>query len=170
MHEIKANTCKLACRQLEGIHRLKNLRKWKIHRLDATEVFLKRNREDDEAWEKLVARPSTMMVSQFLYSVGATRVATEEMVSNAALLLLCDLVGDSCLVLRRLAFCPSSQSMRETWWRSRWRAATSPCRSPPLLPPPSPWATDGWRHPWSGEASGAIRSRGYVWLHVTLQE
>ncbi|KAL6335041.1 hypothetical protein AAG906_025829 [Vitis piasezkii] len=94
VHEIKANTCKLACRQLEGIHRLKNLRKWKIHRLDATEVFLKRNREADEAWEKLVARPSTMMVAQFLYSVGATRVATEEMVRNAALLLLCDLVGD----------------------------------------------------------------------------
>ncbi|XP_034690056.1 adenylate isopentenyltransferase 3, chloroplastic [Vitis riparia] len=73
VHEIKANTCKLACRQLEKIHRLKNVRKWKIHRLGATEVLRKCDREADEAWEKLVARPSTMMVAQFLYSVGATR-------------------------------------------------------------------------------------------------
>lgn len=76
VREIKANTCKLASRQLEKIHRLKNLRKWKIHRLDATEAFLKRGREADEAWEKLVARPSTAMVAQFLYNVGATRVTT----------------------------------------------------------------------------------------------
>ena len=76
VREIKSNTWKLACRQLEKIHRLKNLRKWKIHRLDATEAFQKRGREADEAWEKRVAIPSITMVTKFLYSVGATRVAS----------------------------------------------------------------------------------------------
>lgn len=38
-----------------------------MHRIDATEVFLKRGEEADEAWEKLVMLPSTMTVRQFLY-------------------------------------------------------------------------------------------------------
>uniref|UniRef100_A0A5B7AGS9 adenylate dimethylallyltransferase (ADP/ATP-dependent) n=1 Tax=Davidia involucrata TaxID=16924 RepID=A0A5B7AGS9_DAVIN len=62
---IKDNTCKLACRQLEKIHRLRNVKGWKVHRLDATDVFRKRGKEADEAWEKLVAGPSTMIVDSF---------------------------------------------------------------------------------------------------------
>ncbi|MBA0769702.1 hypothetical protein Gotri_018404 [Gossypium trilobum] len=31
IQEIKRNTCKLACRQLEKIHRLRNKKNWKVH-------------------------------------------------------------------------------------------------------------------------------------------
>ncbi|KAF8394459.1 hypothetical protein HHK36_020667 [Tetracentron sinense] len=64
--DIKVNTCQLACCQLEKIHRLRTL--WNLHRLDATDAFLKRSGgEADKAWEKLVAGPSTMIMGQFLY-------------------------------------------------------------------------------------------------------
>nr|GMD13871.1 adenylate isopentenyltransferase 3, chloroplastic-like [Ipomoea batatas] len=36
---VKINTCQLACRQLEKIQRLRNVKGWKLHRVDATEVF-----------------------------------------------------------------------------------------------------------------------------------
>ncbi|KAA8548586.1 hypothetical protein F0562_000270 [Nyssa sinensis] len=65
--EIKGNTCKLACCQLQNILRLQNQFGWDLHRLDATEAFLKRGGEAEKAWEKLVALPSNMIVSQFLY-------------------------------------------------------------------------------------------------------
>ncbi|XVE73174.1 hypothetical protein DITRI_Ditri11bG0096100 [Diplodiscus trichospermus] len=68
IQEIKRNTSKLACRQLEKIHRLRNKKNWIIKRLDATEVFLRRGKEADEAWEKLVAGPSTEIVAEFLYN------------------------------------------------------------------------------------------------------
>ncbi|KAL2535371.1 Adenylate isopentenyltransferase 3 [Forsythia ovata] len=68
INSIKINTSKLACRQWEKIYRLKSLKGWKIHRLDATDVFRKRGREADDAWENLVAGPSTEIVSQFLYN------------------------------------------------------------------------------------------------------
>ncbi|KAA8543214.1 hypothetical protein F0562_021291 [Nyssa sinensis] len=66
---IKDNTCELACRQLEKIYRLRNVKRWKVHRLDATDVFTKRGKEADEAWEKLLAVP-IMIVQRFLYNVG----------------------------------------------------------------------------------------------------
>ncbi|CAK9161894.1 unnamed protein product [Ilex paraguariensis] len=65
--QIKANTCKLACCQLQNVLRLQNQLKWDMYHLDATEAFLKRGAESDEAWERLVAGPSTMIVEQFLY-------------------------------------------------------------------------------------------------------
>ena len=64
--KIKENTCKLACAQLEKIHRLQNIRGWKIHRLDATEAFLKRGGDAEEAWEKHVAGASMDIVDCFL--------------------------------------------------------------------------------------------------------
>lgn len=64
--KIKENTCKLACSQLDKIHRLQNIRGWKIHRLDATEAFLKRGDDAEEAWEKHVAGPSMDIVGCFL--------------------------------------------------------------------------------------------------------
>lgn len=64
--EIKANTRTLAGRQLLNILRLAEHLEWRVHRLDATEAFLKRGEEADEAWERLVARPSTRIVDNFL--------------------------------------------------------------------------------------------------------
>ncbi|CAN6693912.1 unnamed protein product [Malus baccata var. baccata] len=69
--EIKDNTCKLSCRQLEKIHRLRNIKGWNLHPLDATEVFRKRGEEADEAWKKLVSGTSAMIVGQFLYNMTA---------------------------------------------------------------------------------------------------
>ncbi|KAK5784027.1 hypothetical protein PVK06_038545 [Gossypium arboreum] len=68
IQEIKRNTCKLACRQLEKIHRLRNKKNWKTHIVDATEVFGRRGKDADEAWKKLVAGHSTEIVAEFLYS------------------------------------------------------------------------------------------------------
>lgn len=68
IQEIKDNTCKLACRQLEKIRRLRNIKGWNINRLDATEVLRKRGKAADEAWKKLVAGPSTTIVAEFLYN------------------------------------------------------------------------------------------------------
>ncbi|CAF2134080.1 unnamed protein product, partial [Brassica rapa] len=64
--KIKENTEILACRQLLKIQRLS--KKWKLsmHRVDATEVFLKRTEEEaDEAWENLVARQTKRIVDKF---------------------------------------------------------------------------------------------------------
>ncbi|PPD82829.1 hypothetical protein GOBAR_DD20236 [Gossypium barbadense] len=65
--KIKENTCTLASRQFHKICRLYNQRNWRMHRIDATEVFLKRGDEADETWERLVAGPSTMIVDKFLF-------------------------------------------------------------------------------------------------------
>ena len=75
IRRIKENTCELACRQREKIHRLRNMKGWNMHRVDATEVFRKHGREADKAWEELVAGPSGEIVSQFLYNL-ATKVPT----------------------------------------------------------------------------------------------
>lgn len=64
--EIKANTRTLASRQLQNILRLAEQLEWRIHNLDATEAFGKRGEEADEAWERLVAGPSTRIVGNFL--------------------------------------------------------------------------------------------------------
>ncbi|KAL2469961.1 Adenylate isopentenyltransferase 5 [Abeliophyllum distichum] len=68
--KIKANTCKLACHQLQNILGLQNQLDWKMRHLDATEAFLKRGLESVEAWERLVAGPATMIVGRFLYEDG----------------------------------------------------------------------------------------------------
>ncbi|KAK6937500.1 hypothetical protein RJ641_031008 [Dillenia turbinata] len=81
IQEIKDNTCKLGCRQVEKIHRLRNIKGWKLHRLNATEVFRKRGKEADEAWEKLVVRPSAAIVNQFLHR---PRVVSTSKVSSKA--------------------------------------------------------------------------------------
>ncbi|XP_073015555.1 adenylate isopentenyltransferase 3, chloroplastic-like [Primulina eburnea] len=68
---IKKNTSKLARRQLEKINRLRRLKGWQVHRIDATEVFRKRGgeAEAEAAWEDLVAGPGAVLVSEFLYSL-----------------------------------------------------------------------------------------------------
>ncbi|XAR69101.1 adenylate dimethylallyltransferase (ADP/ATP-dependent) [Bertholletia excelsa] len=65
--EIKSNTCKLAEKQMAKIQRLREVKGWKLHRLDATEAFWRRNGgQADAAWEELVAAPGKMIVSRFL--------------------------------------------------------------------------------------------------------
>ena len=64
--EIKMNTCKLACRQVETILRMREEFGWQIHRLNATEVFLRRGGDANEVWEKLVLVPSMNIVAGFI--------------------------------------------------------------------------------------------------------
>lgn len=66
IEKIKSNTCQLACCQLRNILRLQDQLGWNMHHLDATEAFLKRGADSDEAWERLVAGPSTLIVGHFL--------------------------------------------------------------------------------------------------------
>ncbi|XP_045831298.1 adenylate isopentenyltransferase 3, chloroplastic-like [Trifolium pratense] len=68
LSEMKMNTWKLARKQLAKIHWLKNVKRWNIHRLDATPVFKKHGNEADETWKKIVAEPSAMIVAQYLYN------------------------------------------------------------------------------------------------------
>ncbi|CAG7891899.1 unnamed protein product [Brassica rapa] len=64
--KIKNSNCLLASRQYQKIQRLYKQWKWNMHRLDATEVFLRRGEEADDAWEDKVARPSALAVDRFL--------------------------------------------------------------------------------------------------------
>ncbi|KAI3783094.1 hypothetical protein L2E82_13156 [Cichorium intybus] len=73
INETKINTCILAHRQLEKIYRLRSVKGWKIHRLNATKVFQVKGREADEAWGELVTGPASMIVNDFLYSFGQSR-------------------------------------------------------------------------------------------------
>ncbi|KAL6505119.1 hypothetical protein OROGR_024936 [Orobanche gracilis] len=68
---IKMNTSRLARRQLEKIHRLRNAGR-RMHRLDATDVFGKHGTEEEEAWDNTIAGPGAAIVSRFLYNVEAT--------------------------------------------------------------------------------------------------
>lgn len=67
IEEIKENTCALALRQLQKIHWLNDIWGRRMHRLDATEVFVKKGEEALEAWERAVAGPSTMIIYKFLF-------------------------------------------------------------------------------------------------------
>ncbi|GKD13751.1 adenylate isopentenyltransferase 3, chloroplastic-like protein [Tanacetum coccineum] len=71
--QTKINTCKLACRQLEKIRRLQNVKGWDIHRLDATPVFRKQGQEANELWDESVAGPGSMIVKRFLNNFGYSR-------------------------------------------------------------------------------------------------
>ncbi|KAG6645191.1 hypothetical protein CIPAW_08G105200 [Carya illinoinensis] len=69
LSEMKENTWRLARRQQEKIHRLKDVKGWNMHRLDATKVFRKQGKEAEDAWKDLVATPSKRIVDQFLNEV-----------------------------------------------------------------------------------------------------
>ncbi|OIW06752.1 hypothetical protein TanjilG_11477 [Lupinus angustifolius] len=86
INEMKANTCKLGMKQLGRIHRLRNVKRWKIHRLDATSVFRKHGQEANEAWKKLVAEPSAMIVANFLYNSNTTSSITINAFSDLRML------------------------------------------------------------------------------------
>ncbi|KAK4482903.1 hypothetical protein RD792_010076 [Penstemon davidsonii] len=67
IEQVKANTCKLACCQIGNILRLGEQLEWRMHRLDATEAFLRRGVEANEAWERLVSGPGAKIVGRFLF-------------------------------------------------------------------------------------------------------
>lgn len=86
---IKENTCKLANKQLQNIYRLKHKKGWNLNRVYATEVFKKHNKEAaDEAWMKMVTRPSLKVVTRFLNNTDdlesnfSTRVVTRSMIGK----------------------------------------------------------------------------------------
>ncbi|XP_074564215.1 adenylate isopentenyltransferase 5, chloroplastic-like [Curcuma longa] len=64
--EIKANTCKLTCCQLQKINRLCGSFGRRVRKVDATDVFVKSRAEADAAWEELVVGPSVDFVADFL--------------------------------------------------------------------------------------------------------
>lgn len=65
--KMKINNCRLANRQLQKIHRLQGLWKRNMHRVDATEAFVKSGEEAEEAWENQVVTKSRRIVHKFLY-------------------------------------------------------------------------------------------------------
>ncbi|PWA88530.1 Guanylate kinase [Artemisia annua] len=73
INETKINTCKLARRQLDKIHRLENVKGWQIHRLDATRVFQEKGREANDVWAELVSQPASLIVEEFLYTFDNSR-------------------------------------------------------------------------------------------------
>lgn len=85
INETKKNTWKLANRQREKITRLRFSKGWKIHRLDATDVFIKSGEEADKAWDNLVVGPSTMIVSQFLHNHYSATTSSSSSSSSSAI-------------------------------------------------------------------------------------
>lgn len=71
INEVKINNCILASKQLEKIKRLINVKGWKIHRFDATEVFRKQRKaekeEAEEIWKNMVMGQSRKIVAKFLF-------------------------------------------------------------------------------------------------------
>ncbi|KAM3216767.1 adenylate isopentenyltransferase 3, chloroplastic [Capsicum annuum] len=71
INQVKINNCILASKQLVKIKRLINVKGWKIHRLDATEVFRKKRKADEEEaeeiWKNMVMGQSIKIVGKFLY-------------------------------------------------------------------------------------------------------
>ncbi|KAK6146103.1 hypothetical protein DH2020_019972 [Rehmannia glutinosa] len=66
INKVKENTCKLSCRQLEKILIMAEQLKWPIHRLDATEAFMRQDGDAMDPWKRLVAGPSTRILSNFV--------------------------------------------------------------------------------------------------------
>ncbi|CAL1411515.1 unnamed protein product [Linum trigynum] len=85
VEKIKENTCRLAYRQLKKIQRLNGQLNWSMHRVDATEVFLRSGTpEADEIWEELVAGPSAVIVDRFLQRDENSVSKTTEVVEDHA--------------------------------------------------------------------------------------
>ncbi|XP_017233364.2 adenylate isopentenyltransferase 3, chloroplastic [Daucus carota subsp. sativus] len=70
IYDVKINSCRLACRQLEKILRLRNDKGWNIYRLDATDALQKNAKESSKAWKELVLEPSMKIVNKFLTTPG----------------------------------------------------------------------------------------------------
>ncbi|KAJ7001202.1 hypothetical protein NC653_011592 [Populus alba x Populus x berolinensis] len=66
IREMKENTKKLINKQLMKIKFLANKKGWKFHRIDATCVYERSAKVDEDVWDKKVLRPSLEMVTNFL--------------------------------------------------------------------------------------------------------
>ncbi|KAK3023017.1 hypothetical protein RJ639_045011 [Escallonia herrerae] len=66
IEEIKTNRRKLVYHQLGKINRLRNVRGWELHRIDATRVLEKSGPEADEAWDQMVLQPCLKILNDFL--------------------------------------------------------------------------------------------------------
>ncbi|KAK4492541.1 hypothetical protein RD792_003353 [Penstemon davidsonii] len=69
LDQIKSNTSKLACKQVDKINRLRNTKSWRVRRLKATDVLRRRGGDAEAAWEDMVAGPGVDAVRRFLYEV-----------------------------------------------------------------------------------------------------
>ncbi|KAJ6739036.1 TRNA DIMETHYLALLYLTRANSFERASE [Salix koriyanagi] len=65
--EMKENTKKLIEKQLRKIRCLANEKGWKLHRIDATCVYERNGKVDEDVWDDKVLRPSLEMVTNFLW-------------------------------------------------------------------------------------------------------
>lgn len=85
--KIKDNTCLLARDQRRKIRRLYEMWRWNMHRIDATEVFERRGSKEAaaEAWERLVLRPSSMIVDRFLYDAPSTTIISPNITASTAI-------------------------------------------------------------------------------------
>lgn len=63
--KVKRNTQNLSDRQRKKIRRLKELRNWNIHRIDATAAFSVKGKDSRHVWEKQVVDRSKMIVDDF---------------------------------------------------------------------------------------------------------
>lgn len=81
---IKINNCNLATRQLHKIHRLHAIFKRNMHRLDATEVFLRSTpQEAEQAWEDHVLSKSRRILHNFLYDDTHVDVALASVIASS---------------------------------------------------------------------------------------
>uniref|UniRef100_A0A0E0JJ55 adenylate dimethylallyltransferase (ADP/ATP-dependent) n=1 Tax=Oryza punctata TaxID=4537 RepID=A0A0E0JJ55_ORYPU len=85
--EIKANTCRLARRQLQKIHRLRGLPGWSLRRFDVTRVLelkvqisASKDTKEEEcaAWEADVVVPATRVVEMFLLGGNVVNSGRDE--------------------------------------------------------------------------------------------
>uniref|UniRef100_A0A0D9V1A2 adenylate dimethylallyltransferase (ADP/ATP-dependent) n=1 Tax=Leersia perrieri TaxID=77586 RepID=A0A0D9V1A2_9ORYZ len=91
--EIKANTWRLARRQLVKIHRLRRLPGWSLRRLDVTRVLALKLQEETPnskaaervAWEADVVAPAARVVDMFLHGGGPENGTTANNNAVAAL-------------------------------------------------------------------------------------
>ncbi|PIN25867.1 tRNA delta(2)-isopentenylpyrophosphate transferase [Handroanthus impetiginosus] len=81
---VKMNTSRLAHIQLQKIHRLRNIKGWRLHHLDATDVFRKRGGEAERAWENMVAGPGAAVVRRFLYDMDPVVCGSSMTLSGVA--------------------------------------------------------------------------------------
>ncbi|KAJ0946419.1 putative transferase [Helianthus annuus] len=82
INDVKINTCALACQQLKKIDRLRNVKGWDLHRIDATKVFENTDKYTDDAWSELVRAPATAIVSQFIRSHSCIPTTVGESVAS----------------------------------------------------------------------------------------
>ena len=89
VREMKENTARLAAKQRGRIGDLRSVKRWRMERVDATQVFRRRGEGREvveEEWRRLVVEPSAVVVARFLRNLtvengamdGGLRLATLE--------------------------------------------------------------------------------------------